>query len=144
MLVFYCYFVGGWYGSCVRSIVLQSVSTTKYQLVDYYGVSILLNQINLAGRSVFYCLYGRVPLKKKYKKGPTWQHFVARLTSFTFTTITPTFTDSKTTTEKTIGFATSPLLFLLLNQGRKMNWRTRWSYMKSRNSYSHYQREWNS
>ena len=93
MFVFYCYFVGGWYGSGVTPVMLQPVPDYKEQLVDYYGVYILLNWTNLAVRAVFYCLYGGIHLFNYRKKRPAWQHFVARLISFTFTAIDPNFTD---------------------------------------------------
>ena len=68
MLVFYCYFVGGWFGSAVMFMMLQLVPTYNEQLIDYYGVSILLNLRNVAVQEVFYCLYGGVPLLKNHKK----------------------------------------------------------------------------
>ena len=66
MLVFYCYFVGGWYGLAVMFMMLHLVHDYKEQLIDYYyyGVSILLNLRNLAVRAVLYCLYGDVTLIK--------------------------------------------------------------------------------
>ena len=64
-------FYGGWYGSGVTSMMLLLVSTSKEQLVDYYGFSVLINQITLTGLSVFYCLYGGFPLFKNYKKRHT-------------------------------------------------------------------------
>ena len=67
MLVFYCYFVGGWYRSSLMFMILQSVPTDKKQLFDNYGVSILTYIINLAVIAVFYCLYGGVPLFNNYK-----------------------------------------------------------------------------
>ena len=68
MLVFYCYFLAEGYGSAVMFMMLQSVPAYKEQLVYYYGVSILLNIINLAGRAVLYFLYEGVPLFNNYKK----------------------------------------------------------------------------
>ena len=68
MLVFYSYILGGWYESRLISMMLQLVLTYKEQLVYYYGVSILLNIINLAGRAVLYFLYEGVPLFNNYKK----------------------------------------------------------------------------
>ena len=62
MLVIYCYVFGEWNGSGVTLIMLQSVPNYKEQLIDYYGVSILLNKRNLAGLAVLYCLYLGVPL----------------------------------------------------------------------------------
>ena len=44
----YCYFVGGWSGSDVMFMMLQLVPAYKEQLVDYCGVSILINLRNLA------------------------------------------------------------------------------------------------
>ena len=93
MLVFYYYYVGGWYGSAVMFIILQLVPDYKEQMIDYYGISILLNLINLASWAVFYCLYGGVHLFKIYKKCHAWQPFFARLTLFPFKNIAPTFTD---------------------------------------------------
>ena len=49
----------------------------KEQLVDSYGVSILLNIKNLEVQAVFYCLYEGVPLFKNSKK-------TSRLTTFCF------------------------------------------------------------
>ena len=40
---------------------IQLVLTYNKELIDYYGVAILLNLSKLAGRAVFYCLYGSVP-----------------------------------------------------------------------------------
>ena len=76
MLMFYCYFVGVYSRPAVTFMILQSAPTYKEQLVDYYGVAILLNIRNLAFRAVFYCLYGCVPLFKKYKKRHTRQMFL--------------------------------------------------------------------
>ena len=79
----YCYFVGGWSGSGVTFMMLQLFPAYKEQLVDYYGVSILTNLINLAVQVVFYCFYDGVPLFKNYKKNTMydnlllqyWHHF---------------------------------------------------------------------
>ena len=75
MLVFYCNFLSGWSGSGVMPMALQSVPVYREQLFDYYGVSILLNLKNLAGRALFYYLYGSVPLFDNYKK-------MSRVTAF--------------------------------------------------------------
>ena len=95
MLVFYCYFVGGWSGSAVTFMMLQLVPAFKEQLVDCYGFSILLNIRNSAVQAVFYCLYAGFSLLKVTKKRHAWQHFVALLTLFPFMTIAPPFTDKK-------------------------------------------------
>ena len=68
MLVFYYYFLDWWYGSGVTPVMLELVPTYKEQLADYYGFSILLNLINLAVWSAFYCLYGGVYLFNNRKK----------------------------------------------------------------------------
>ena len=62
ILVFHCYFGGGWYVSGDTFVMLQLVPAHREQLVDYYGVSILLDISNMLGQAVFYFLYGNVPL----------------------------------------------------------------------------------
>ena len=68
MLMFYCYFIGVWSGLALTFVMLQLVPAYDEQLVDYYGVSILLNLINLSVQAVFYFSYGGVPLFENLKK----------------------------------------------------------------------------
>ena len=78
MLVFYYYFEGGWYVSAVTLMMLQSIPAYKEQLVDYGGVSILLNTINLSVWEAFYC-FMRVSLYLRItKKYHAWKHFFAK------------------------------------------------------------------
>ena len=115
MLFFYCYFIGGWYGSGATSMILQSLPTYKEQLVDYYGVSILLNREKLAGRAVFYWLYGGVSLFNNYKKMSRITTFFAGLKSFTFTTTASLLADQKITIYQTTVSVTLTLYYIIQN-----------------------------
>ena len=118
MLVFYYYFVGGWYGSAVMFVMLQLVPAYKEQLVDYYGISILQSLRNIAVWSVFYFLYGGVPLLKHYQKKSRMTTFCCKIVIISLHNHSSPFHGLKTTIEQTKGFTIRPFSSLAQNQGR--------------------------